>query len=212
MGIRSNRDNVLDRMWKNMAAIFRGVGKHQYARMSVLSQYVTDHLDGPLKEIWAVYRTLSLRGNMGRNVGWDFGCERLNLECQDFMGASVTKERLLAAIPILNGIRHVRNQSLSAFGVQNDGTSEYTGILQSDIDHLVKAIRIELGMTGPGDLNTLVSACSRQRLFRRAGEAGYDMRLPWTVEQTYRDDMERYVSNTIASMPRSLRLPAENTS
>lgn len=51
MGIRSNRGNVLDRMWKNMAAVFRGVGKHHYARMSVLSQYVTDHLDGPLKEI-----------------------------------------------------------------------------------------------------------------------------------------------------------------
>ena len=117
MGLRSNAGSVVDRMWKYMGAVFRAVGKKHYARLSVLSQYVMDHLDNVLKEIWAVYRTLSLRGNIGRNVGWDFGCERLNLECQEFMGACVTKERLLEAISILNGIRHVRNQTLSAFGV-----------------------------------------------------------------------------------------------
>ena len=206
MGLRSNAGSVVDRMWKYMGAVFRAVGKKHYARLSVLSQYVMDHLDDVLKEIWAVYRTLSLRGNIGRNVGWDFGCERLNLECQEFMGACVTKERLLEAISILNGIRHVRNQTLSAFGVRNDGTSEYSGILRSDVDHLASAIRDELGMNGPGDLETLVSESNRGHRFRRDDLQGCDPRLPWTIDHEHRVDMASYVSNTFESMRRAVRL------
>ena len=80
MAIRSNSGTAIDDMWRYMAAIFRCTGKYHYSRLSVLSQHVTSHLKDPLKRVWEQYRTLSMSGNDGRNVVWDFVCERLNLE------------------------------------------------------------------------------------------------------------------------------------
>ena len=207
MAIRSNSGRAIDDMWRYMAAIFRCTSKHQYARLSVLSQHVTSHLKSPLKRVWELYRTLSLRGNEGRNVGWDFVCERFNLECQEFLSRSITKERLLKGIPILNGLRHVRHQTLQAFGVTTDRSSEYTGVLSTDIDHLVCAIRKELGLTGVDGASVLISARSRDNLFRVPGASGYDRRLPWNIDREFRGaEMTSYVQKTLESMPQSVRV------
>ena len=206
MAIRSNSGTTIDEMWRYMGPIFRSMGKVHYARLSVLSQHITAHLKDPLRSVWDQYRTLSLRGNNGRNVGWDFGCERFNLECQEFLSKSITKERLLKAIPILNGLRHVRNQTLNAFGVRNDECSEYTGVLSSDIDVLVHAIREELGLTGVDDAAALISPRLRGRLFRQPDGGACDRRYPWNITREFRgENMTDYVISQLRSMPESVR-------
>merc|ERR1712194_280449 len=40
MGIRSNTSDIIDEMWRYMCGVFKATNKNQYAKLSVLSQYI----------------------------------------------------------------------------------------------------------------------------------------------------------------------------
>lgn len=125
------------------------------------------------------------------------------MECQEFLSKSITKERLLKAIAILNGLRHVRNQTLNAFGVRNDECSEYFGVFSTDIDVLVIAIREELGLTEVDDAAALISPRLRGRLFRRPDGGACDRRYPWNITRDFRgENMTDYVKLQMRSNAR----------
>lgn len=206
MGIRSNKSDIIDEMWRYMCGVFKATNKNQYAKLSVLSQYIIFGFRDSVMRIFRKYRTASLRGNRGRNVGWDFCVERFNLECQVFMGSHVTKERLLTGVRILNGIRHIRNESLRAFGISQEDSRESTGVLPSDLEMLVGVIKSELGLDGVSDFDILTSRCVRRNQFRPLSGEVEDQRKPWDFVDGNRGGiMREYVVRILRENSRQVR-------
>ena len=108
-----------------------------------------------LRGVWDSKRTASLRGHRGRNVGWDFTLERMNLEVQEMLGTNVTPERIPEVIRVLNGIRRVKGPALDAFGIGSSELSEATGIAEADVKALVGHIKSALGFDGNDDAGKL---------------------------------------------------------
>ena len=116
-GIRSNDYHIISKMWMYMLNPFRASNKTNYDRLCVMMTHTFYRLKPELQEIYRSMCTASLRGHVGRNVGWDFTLERMNLEVQTVLGNSITRERIQDTIRQLNGIRHIRAHLLDAFGL-----------------------------------------------------------------------------------------------
>ena len=70
--------------------------------------------------MWDQMRTASLRGHIGRNVGWDFALERMNLEVAQMLGQNISGDWIQEVIRQLNGIPHVQGAAFGAFGIGED--------------------------------------------------------------------------------------------
>jgi hypothetical protein len=112
-----------------------------------------------IRAVWDKMRTASLRGNIGRHVGWDLTIERMNLEVANMLGHNISGERIQEVIRQLNGIRYVQGAAFSAFGIGEDGDlSEYNGILDSDVKQLVQHLKVSFGFNGVNDAAKLFAS------------------------------------------------------
>jgi len=150
--VRSNNAAVINDMYTYMIPIFRATNKYLYAKLCVLSLHTHFIMKPEIRVVWERMRTASLRGHIGRNVGWDFTLERMNLEVAMMLGSDVSGERIQGIIRQLNGIRHVRGPALNALGIGNDSEiREYHGILDSDVRALVHHLKEALKFDGIND-------------------------------------------------------------
>lgn len=141
---------------------FRASNKYLYSKMCVHVTHTHRRLKSALKDVWDSKRTASLRGHNGRNVGWDFTLERMNLEVQTMLGNNVKPERIPEVIRVLNGVRHVKGPALDAFGIGSSELSEATGIAEADLQALVGHIKSALGFDGNDDVSKLLRTTTNQ--------------------------------------------------
>jgi len=153
--IRGDDHATIDFMWLYMLNKFRASNKYLYSKMCVHVTHTHQRLKPALRGVWDSKRTASLRGHRGRNVGWDFTLERMNLEVQEMLGTNVTPERIPEVIRVLNGIRRVKGPALDAFGIGGSELSEATGIAEADVKALVGHIESALGFDGNDDAGKL---------------------------------------------------------
>ena len=100
--IRSNNATMINQMYVYMINPFRATNKVLYAKLCVQSLHTHFILKPELREIWERMRTASLRDHVGRNVGWDFTLERMNLEVATLLGDDISGDRIQEAIRMLN--------------------------------------------------------------------------------------------------------------
>ena len=197
--IRSNNAGVINSMYMYMINPFRATNKYLYAKLCVYNLHTYYILKPELRDIWDRERTASLRGHVGRNVGWDFALERMNLEVQTLLGSNISAERIQECIRQLNGIRHIRAPALDAFGIGDADLSEYNGILESDVQALVHKIKEALKFDGIDDAGKLLGP-SQSNPFRSPGS-----KTPWgrIAQAETRESKHAYVTRTVRSAPRN---------
>ena len=105
--VRSNNHDAIDYMWLYMLPMFRAAGKTLYSKLCVHVIHTYYRLKPELRTIFNQHRTASLRGNNGRNVGWDFTLERMNLEVQIMLGNNISEERIPEVIRYVNFTRPI---------------------------------------------------------------------------------------------------------
>ena len=119
-------------------------------------------------------RTASLRGHVGRNVGWDFTLERMNLEVATLLGSDISGPRIEEVIRQLNGIRHIRDPALSAFGLGHESEmGEYNGIADTDVLAIVHHLKEIFHFDGNNDAAKLTARSANK--FRSDGA-----HTPWS--------------------------------
>jgi hypothetical protein len=172
--IRSNNSAFIDSMYAYMLPRFRGANKYLYSKLCAFNIHTGHILRPDLKKLWEKRRTVSLRGNKGRNVGWDFALERFNLEVQLMLGNHVSGDRIQEVIRMLNGIRHVRAPTLQALGIEDDGDlNENSRILNSDVNAVVSYLKKSFGFNGDKDADKVMARHANQ--FSLEGTTN-----PWT--------------------------------
>lgn len=197
--VRSNNSSVINNMYTYMINFFRATNKVLYAKLCVINIHTLHILKPELRGIWERYRTASLRGHIGHNVGWDFALERMNLEVATILGSHISPERIQESIRQLNGIRHVRSRALDALGIGDDSQSrDYTGILESDIGAFVHTLKEALGFDGNNDFEKLTSA--KTNTFRSDGASS-----PWSrvSEVIAAETTAAYVRRMLERAPRN---------
>jgi len=197
--VRSNNPTAISQMYTYMINPFRATNKYLYAKLCVQSLHIRFILKPELREIWERMRTASLRGHVGKNVGWDFTLERMNLEVATLLGNDISGERIQEVIRQLNGIRHVRGPALSALGLgDHDDMSEYNGILDSDVAVLVHHLKTALGFDGNNDAAKLTA--TRGNPFRSPGSETPRSRIARAITNESTRD---YTARMVRSAPRS---------
>ena len=197
--VRSNNAAVINKMYIYMINIFRATNKVLYAKLCVLNIHTLHILTPELRVVWERYRTASLRGHIGHNVGWDFALERMNLEVATIVGSNFSPERIQESIRQLNGIRHIRSRALDALGIGEDSQSrDYNGILESDISAVTHFLKQELLFDGNNDFQKL--AGEKSNVFRSDGALS-----PWSrVSQVITaEPMATYVRRILERAPRN---------
>ena len=154
-GIRSNDVDTMNTMWAYMLNIFRCTGKHLYAQLCVLVLHTYYIMKPEIRQVYDSMRVASLRGHRGRCVAWDFLLERQNLEMQNMLGVTIEEERIQETVHQLNGIRHIRAPLLAALRQHDDYDTEYSGVLDTDIDALVVHLKNALGFDGKDDASKM---------------------------------------------------------
>ena len=94
--VRSNNSAAINDMYIYMVNIFRSTNKYLYAKLCVINTHTLSILTPELREVWERYRTASLRGKIGHNVGWDFTLERMNLEVANMIGSNISPVGLIS--------------------------------------------------------------------------------------------------------------------
>jgi len=197
--IRSNNGTVISQMYMYMINPFRATNKYLYAKLCVHSLHTQFILKPELRAVWERMRTASLRGHVGRNVGWDFTLERMNLEVATLLGSNISGGRIQEAICELNGIRRIRDPALSALGLGDSGEmSEYNGILDSDVDSLVHHLKTALGLDGVDDVRKLTTA--RGNPFRSSGSETPRSRI---ARAETKEPLRGYVARMVRTAPRN---------
>jgi len=80
--VRSNNASVIDQMHIYLIRNFRATNKYLYSKLCVLSLHTEFIMKPEIRAVWDKMRTASLRGHIGRNVGWDFTLEKMNWKSQ----------------------------------------------------------------------------------------------------------------------------------
>ena len=197
--IRSNNSHIINDMYIYMIDIFRATKKRLYAKLRVFNLHTLHILKPQLRSIWERYRTASLRGKNGRNVGWDFTLERMNLEVSELIGSNINPEFIQECIRLLNGIRHIRGPALeSLFGNDDMDVNENDRILESDVAAAVHFLKEALGFDGNDDFSKLVAA--KPNVFRTDGSVA-----PWTRIQEINaaESLHDYVVRTLHRAPKT---------
>ena len=197
--VRANNGATINNFYIYMIDFFRATNKNLYAKLCVHSLHTYHILTPELRAVWNVERTASLRGNRGRNVGWDFVVERMNCEVAEQIGSNISPEHIQDKILQLNGIRQVRERAFSAFGVGDDGaTSEYSGILDCDVRAACHHLKTALGFNGDDDANKL--SAPKSNIFRSDGSVAPWNRVAAAVAHESTSD---YIDRMVRSAPRN---------
>ena len=176
---------------------FRATNKYLYSKLCVLSLHTGFIMKPEIRAVWDKMRTASLRGHIGRNVGWDLTIERMNLEVANMFGHNISGKRIQEVIRQLNGIRHVQGAAFSSFGISEDGDlSEYNGILDSDVKQLVQHLKVSFGFNGVNDAAKLFAVHGKKFTLQGA-------ELPWTriANVEARESLRDYVNRTMRLAP-----------
>ena len=172
--VRSNNGTTINEFYVYMIDIFRATNKHLYAKLCVHCLHMHRILTPELRDLWQQHRTCSLRGHIGRNVGWDFTMERFNQEISNLIGSNISPQRIQEAIRQLNGIRHVRERAFEAFGIGDDSkTNDYSSIIEVDANSVCHHLKTALGLDGNDDSSKLCAI--KSNCFRSE-----DSVAPWT--------------------------------
>ena len=197
--IRSNNAKIINEMYVYMMNHFRATNKVLYAKLCVISLHTCHIMRPEIRAIWDKFRTASLRGHCGRNVGWDFTLERMNLEIATMLGHNISEGRIQEVIRMLNGIRHVRGPALTVFGIGDDGElSEYNGILEVDVRNLVEHLKQSFGFDGVNDAQKLFVPHANQ--FSSEGS-----RAPWSrvADAVANEGTRAYATRNVRLAPRN---------
>ena len=197
--VRSNNAAVINNMYTYMINVFRATNKVLYAKLCVINIHTLHILTPELRAVWERYRTASLRGHIGHNVGWDFALERMNLELATILGSNISPERIQESIRRLNGIRHVRSRAHDALGIGEDSQSrDDNRILESDVGAVVHLLKKALGFDGNHDFEKLINA--KANVFRSDGALS-----PWSrVSQVIAaEPTATYVRRVLERAPRN---------
>ena len=198
--IRSNNSPVINKMYMYMINFFRATNKFNYAKLCVFSVHMSFILKPELREIWDRMRTASLRGHVGRNVGWDFTLEIMNLEVATMIGTSISGERIQEAIRQLNDIRHVKAGALDAFGIGEEASAT-SSVKEADVLTLVHHLKQSFRFDGNDDASKLYIRRSNQ--FKTAAGATPQTRVAG-VELT--ETRRAYVTRMVRISPRNTML------
>ena len=197
--VRSNNSATIDEFYIYMIDMFRATNKFLYAKLCVHSLHMQRILIPELRDLWQLYRTCSLRGHIGRNVGWDFAMERFNLEVSKLIGSNISPPRIQEAIRQLNGIRHVRERAFEAFGIGDDSeVNESSGVLEVDAPSVCHHLKIALGLDGDDDASKLTATKS----YRFRSE---DSVAPWTrlAAVVAKESTSDYIDRMLRCAPRN---------
>ena len=146
--IRSNNGTIIDFMWAYSLPWFRCSNKNLYAPLTVHHLFVMDMMSAPVRQVWQLHRTGSLKGNRGRNVAWDMFNEKENNDFKRFLDGDITRKRLRECATLLNGTKFLDDQFSASWGVEHeDEPSQYTHVKQSDVDGIVAKLEARLGST-----------------------------------------------------------------
>ena len=182
--VRSNNSATIDEFYIYMIDMFRATNKFLYAKLCVHSLHMQRILIPELRGLWQLYRTCSLRGHIGRNVGLDFAMERFNLEVSKLIGSNISPPRIQEAIRQLNGIRHVRERAFEAFGIGDESeVNESSGVLEVDATSVCHHLKIALGLDGDDDASKLTATNQMASGPRTLWLHGLDLQLPWRKNQ-----------------------------
>ena len=143
--IRAGDAATINVMWRVAYHWFAVTGKTNYRIMSVMVTVITYLLVPELTIIWLLMRTASLSGHAGRNVAWDFVVERFNRTCKQALGTTVTRERLLNFLPVLNAFRHIWPRFRRSMGRGDGEPSDYSHVLPADFEAAATFWRSSLG-------------------------------------------------------------------
>ena len=197
--IRNNNAVLINAMYKYMIDPFRSTNKYNYARLCVYSIHMHFILKPALRDIWDRMRTASLRGHTGRNVGWDFTLERMNLEVAQLLGSNISGERIQEVIRQLNGIRHVRGPALDAFGIGDPQGNEYNGINDTDVSIVVGHLRDAFKLDGTNDAGKL---CAKKSNFFKTNDPEWKG-LPWTRIAKVEESLGEYAVRMVGTAPQN---------
>ena len=78
------------------------VNKFHYAILCVQVVWLYHNVIPSVREVWDSYATISLRGNVGRNVAVDHLCEKVNLASKMIVKGHPTPSRIRLLVPCLN--------------------------------------------------------------------------------------------------------------
>jgi hypothetical protein len=152
-----------------------------------------------LRDLWQLYRTCSLRGHIGRNVGWDFAMERFNLEVSKLIDSNISPPRIQEAIRQLNGIRHVRERAFEAFDIGDDSeVNESSGVLEVYATSVCHHLKIALGLEWDDDASKLTA--TKSNCFRSEDSVAQWTRLAAAVAKESTSD---YIDRMLRCAPRN---------
>ena len=173
--IRANESAPIDLMWSMCFPWFRATKKTLYSTMAVDVVWTLESMSTALRSTWEKFRTISLRGNRGRNIALDKANEHMNNIIKTGLGSRVTRENIDPFILRMLGVCWITSKLKSVLGIGDndkedgatpqDGKPEYSGVLQSDVDHIAGLLKGRLGNTH----NELFSANSTNPFKRGNG-------------------------------------------
>ena len=136
--IISKKNDIIDFMWAYSLPWFRCSKKNLYAPLTVHHLFVMDMMSEPVRQVWQLHRTGSLRGNRGRNVAWDMFNEKENNDFKRALDGHITRGRLRECATLLNGTKFLDDQFSASWGVEHeDEPSQYCHVKQSDVGGIV---------------------------------------------------------------------------
>lgn len=193
-GIRGNCHVPIDMLWKISLPWFRSTGKTLYSVMAVDVIFMMALLSAPLLLLYNKCRTISMRGNAGKNVAYDLGCETMNNEIKTGLGKSVTRMNIDPYILMTLGLRWIQQRLFSVLGLTRDDSTDIRQTPE-DIQAIVQGLREKLGTT-PAELFAKRSS----NPFKRGNG------VPSSQVNEGRDDLAEYVREHLESSPADLEL------
>ena len=135
-----------------------------------------------------------MRGNAGKNVAYDLGCETMNNEIKTGLGKSVTRMNIDPYILMTLGLRWIQQRLFSVLGLTRDDSTDIRQTPE-DIQAIVQGLREKLGTT-PAELFAKRSS----NPFKRGNG------VPSSQVNEGRDDLAEYVREHLESSPADLEL------
>jgi hypothetical protein len=160
-----NEADELDLVWREKLGAMRTqkANKTQYAPMSIMHMYWQNCLIPELKKIQKTMRTLSLKSNESKNVGWDYPIENQNLDLRRDLGVGICEESVATYVENLNFTKTVEDGYKKFMRGHHREKKEHRLNVDKDVEEMKEYLRGKCGQNYKDAkkkrARTLVSAC-----------------------------------------------------
>jgi len=120
--------------------LFLVTRKSQYAPLSVDHVYVTESLLPPIRLLWNLHRTISQRGNVGRNVAYDLVQEQGNNFIKTGLRDGAKRHDIDPHIEVLNGTHNVQQKVDAALAINKAAPGE-SDVEAADVAAIVDVLK-----------------------------------------------------------------------